>query len=96
VCGSSARTDLCGGRSAMIVPTATELHAVFLKENRTRGTGWGCVQEILVSRSFLRHVGFDCTPTGIPAGLKGRPTVAPHISRKTSEIWGTRVRGRQN
>jgi hypothetical protein len=23
VCGSSARTDLCGGRSAMIVPTAT-------------------------------------------------------------------------
>src|SRR5271168_1589925 len=25
VCGSSARTDLCGGRSAMIVPTATEI-----------------------------------------------------------------------
>jgi hypothetical protein len=24
VCGSAARTDLCGGRSAMIVPTATE------------------------------------------------------------------------
>jgi len=23
VCGNSARTDLCGGRSAMIVPTAT-------------------------------------------------------------------------
>src|SRR5580658_1046380 len=23
VCGSSARTDLCGGRSAMTVPTAT-------------------------------------------------------------------------
>ncbi len=22
--------------------------------------------------------------------VKGRPTVAPHISRKTSEIWGTR------
>jgi hypothetical protein len=26
VCGSSARTDLCGGRSAMIVPTATETY----------------------------------------------------------------------
>ncbi len=26
--------------------------------------------------------------------IKGRPTVAPHISRKTSAIWGTRVRGR--
>jgi hypothetical protein len=42
---------------------------------------------------FSRDVGFHCTPTGIPPGLKGRPTVAPHISRKTSEIWGTRVRG---
>ena len=24
MCGSTARTDLCGGRSAMIVPTATD------------------------------------------------------------------------
>jgi hypothetical protein len=24
VCGNPARTDLCGGRSAMTVPTATE------------------------------------------------------------------------
>jgi hypothetical protein len=23
--------------------------------------------------------------------VKGRPTVAPHISRKTIEIWGTRL-----
>ena len=70
-----------------------ELHAVFLK-NRTGGTGWGCVQEIRCLARFSRDGGFHCTPTGIPPGLKGRPTVAPHISRKTSEIWGTRVRGR--
>jgi hypothetical protein len=25
VCGSSARTDLCGGRSAMTVPTAIDV-----------------------------------------------------------------------
>jgi hypothetical protein len=42
---------------------------------------------------FSRDVGFHCTPTGIPAGLKGRPTVAPHISRKTSEIPEFPVRG---
>jgi hypothetical protein len=34
-----------------------ELHAVFLKENRTRCTGWGCVQEIRVSRSFFARCG---------------------------------------
>jgi hypothetical protein len=31
VCGSSARTDLCGGRSAMTVPTAIE---IILKQKR--------------------------------------------------------------
>src|SRR3954452_15084000 len=38
VCGSPARTDLCGGRFVRIVPTATpllELEAV------TRFVGWG-------------------------------------------------------
>jgi hypothetical protein len=30
VCGSSARTDLCGGRSAMTVPTAITLSGSFL------------------------------------------------------------------
>ena len=28
VCGNAARTDLCGGRSAMAVPTATDLRSV--------------------------------------------------------------------
>jgi hypothetical protein len=32
------------------------------------------------------HGGFHCTPTGIPAGLKGRPTVAPHISRRARDM----------
>jgi hypothetical protein len=96
VCGSSARTDLCGGRSAMIVPTATELHAVFLKENRTRGTGWGCVQEIRVSRSFFARCGIPLHSDRYPCRFKRATNGRPHISRKTSEIWGTRVGGRQN
>jgi hypothetical protein len=37
VCGSSARTDLCGGRSAMIVPTATEKYPSTKTGLRTRG-----------------------------------------------------------
>jgi hypothetical protein len=32
VCGSAARTDLCGGRAALLVPTATRI--------RTKGTQW--------------------------------------------------------
>jgi hypothetical protein len=31
----------------------SELHAAFLTESRTRGTGWGSVQEIRVSPRFL-------------------------------------------
>jgi hypothetical protein len=34
--------------------------------------------------------------TNFSSGIRGRPTVAPHISRKTSEIWGTQVRGDAN
>jgi hypothetical protein len=34
-----------------------ELHAAFLNESRTRGTGWGCVQEIRVSHDvFCREM----------------------------------------
>jgi hypothetical protein len=35
-----------------------ELHAAFLNESRTRGTGWRCVQEIRVSHTlFVGDVG---------------------------------------
>jgi hypothetical protein len=34
------------------------LHAAFLNESRTRDTGWHCVQEIRVSRSFFARCGF--------------------------------------
>jgi hypothetical protein len=35
VCGNAARTDLCGGRLAIAVPTATDLRRVFFASLRT-------------------------------------------------------------
>jgi hypothetical protein len=42
VCGSSARTDLCGGRSAMTVPTAIPLLA--LNVGWVAGSGMNTLQ----------------------------------------------------
>ncbi len=38
VCGSAARTDLCGGRSAMTVPTAIVIPAITLGASEQRST----------------------------------------------------------
>ena len=48
-----------------------------------------------ISRSFFREM-WDSTALRLVSleVVKGRPTVAPHISRKTREIWGTRLLGR--
>ena len=44
VCGSAARTDLCGGRSAMTVPTAIVIPTITLGATERRSTvqGAGC------------------------------------------------------
>jgi hypothetical protein len=72
------------------------LHAAFLNESRTRDTGWHCVQEIRVSRSFFARSGIPRTPPldslcpippqpkQPPSDLSSRP--------KRSEVEGPAVR----
>ena len=68
------------------------LHAPFLKERRIRSPCLRRVQEIRGISLVFREM-WDSTALRLESvqGVKGRPTVAPHISRKTSEIWGTRL-----
>jgi hypothetical protein len=72
-----------------------ELHAPFLKERRTSGLVQGCVQEIrgisLVFREMwdTRTLMFVCEYSEKNSRCS---SVVSHISRKTSEIWGTQDR----
>src|ERR1700722_9961459 len=73
-----------------------ELHAAFLNESRTRGTLWDRVQEIRVSARFWtmwdstaldRHL--SRSTISYTLNSERSRSVESHISRKTSEMWGT-------
>ena len=55
VCGNSASTDLCGGRSAMSVPTANARRAAATKP--------ACTRAMSVSVISRGTRGYSCTPT---------------------------------
>ena len=75
MCGSSARTDLCGGRPAMVVPTATgtgtllEVVELTLWRRRSvtrvplpplvQGLSSGSLESPASSLRELRHLGLD-------------------------------------
>ena len=65
-----------------------ELHAVLLKENRTRCTGWGCVQEIRVSRSFFARCGIPLHSDWYPSRFKRGDQRSPPTSREKRARYG--------
>ena len=62
-------------------------HAAFLNESRTRGTGWRCVQEIRVSRSFFARCGIPRLSISDLPTCKRTLTIGTGAPRSLQRTW---------
>jgi hypothetical protein len=77
------------GRRPLEVGGVGELHAAFLNESRTRGTGWRRVQEIRVSGSLFAKCGIPLRSIGDFLDLKRkRQDLLNPTSRKERGVCG--------
>src|SRR5580704_7000015 len=91
VCSNSASTDLCGGRSAMTVPTANEEYPRFLREfgggSRTTPT----LPKLLVRPSSLNDHRFTRTPD-THAASRAKSGNLPLLGNRVPDSAGAKPR----